>query len=149
MYDRLVESEVKISDDYEKFRREFDEQAFNKLLGITLLERRTGFGRICLTRTPQTPTGVGGSVHGGVLAAMVDIVMLVAIMTELRPGEQPAGTADLSISYLRPALGEHVYADATVVKHGRQLAMIEVSIVDDKDRLCAKGRTLYAFRAHS
>jgi acyl-coenzyme A thioesterase PaaI-like protein len=35
------------------------------------------------------------------------------------------------------------------VKHGRQLAMIEVSIVDDKGRLCAKGRILYAFRAGS
>lgn len=149
MYDRVVESEVKISDDFENFRRGFDEQPFNKMLGITLIERRPGFGRICLTRTPQTPMGVGGSVHGGVLAAMVDIVMLVAIMTELRPGEQPAGTADLSISYLRPTLGKRVYADATVVKHGRQLAMIEVSILDDKDRLCAKGRILYAFRAGS
>jgi uncharacterized protein (TIGR00369 family) len=149
VYDRVVESEVKISDDFERFRRGFDEQPFNKMLGITLIESRPGFGRICLTRTPQTPTGVGGSVHGGVLAAMVDIVMLVAIMTELRPGEQPAGTADLSISYLRPTLGKHVYADATVVKHGRQLAMIDVSILDDKDRLCAKGRILYAFRAGS
>ena len=65
----------------------------------------------------------------------------------LKDDQQPAGTADLNITYLRPAHGRHIFADATVVKHGRQLAMIEVTIVDDEGRLCAKGRTLYAFRA--
>ena len=64
-----------------------------------------------------------------------------------RPGQEPAGTADLNITYLRPALGARIYAEGTVVKRGRQLAMIEVSILDEQDRLCAKGRTLYAFRS--
>jgi len=134
-------------DQFEEFRQRFDQQPLHKMLGITLVERRPGFARICLTKDPQTPGGIGGSVHGGILAAMVDIAMLVALFAELRPEEQPAGTADLNISYLRQAHGNHIYADATVIKHGRQLAVIEVEIIDDEDRLCAKGRTLYAFRA--
>jgi uncharacterized protein (TIGR00369 family) len=129
------------------YRRDFDAQPLQKLLGITLVERRPGFGRICLTRTEATPQGIGGSVHGGVLAAMVDIAMLVAVFSQLRPEQQPAGTADLNISYLRPARGRLIFADATVIKNGRQLAVIEVSIVDDENQLCAKGRTLYAFRS--
>ncbi len=133
-------------EDFEEFRRRFDQQALHKMLGITVVERRKGFARVCLNKTPETPGGIGGSVNGGILAALVDVAMLVAMFTELRPGEEPAGTADLNISYLRQAHGEHIYADATVVKHGRQLAMIEVSVVDDDDRLCAKGRVLYAFR---
>ena len=132
--------------EYEEYRKEFDNHELHKMLGITLVERRPGFGRICLTKQAQTPQGIGGSVHGGILAAMVDIAMLVAIFSDLQPGAQPAGTADLNISYLRQAHGDHIYADATVVKQGRQLAMIEVSIIDDEERLCAKGRTLYAFR---
>ena len=100
-----------------------------------------------LHKGPETPTGVGGSVHGGVLAAMVDIVMLAAMFAERRTGEVPAGTADLNITYLRPAQGKRIFADATVMKRGRQLSMVEISIVDEDDRLCAKGRTLYAFRA--
>jgi len=136
-------------DDLETYRREFDAQPLNKMLGITLIERRIGFGRICLSRRADTPQGIGGSVHGGVLAAMVDIAMLVAVFTQIRPDQAPAGTADLNITYLRPALGRRVYADATVVKHGRQLAMVEVTIADDDDRLCARGRTLYAFRSAS
>jgi uncharacterized protein (TIGR00369 family) len=117
------------------------------MLGITLVEAKPGYGRIKLTKTPQTPSGIGGSVHGGVLASMVDIAMLVAMFAEMRPGEVPAGTAELGITYLRQAQGEHIYATATVVKRGRQLSSVEIDITDDDGRLCARGRTLYAFRA--
>jgi uncharacterized protein (TIGR00369 family) len=133
--------------DFEQYRREFDAQSLQRLLGITLVERRPGYGRICLTRTPATPQGIGGSVHGGILAAMVDISMIVAIFSDLKPGQTPAGTADLNITYLRPAHGDRVFAAASVLKSGRQLAVVEVEITDDENRLCAKGRTLYAFRA--
>jgi len=135
--------------DFEAYRRDFDAQPLQQLLGITLAERRPGFGRICLARTDATPQGIGGSVHGGVLAAMVDIAMLVAVFSQLRPEQEPAGTADLNISYLRPAHGARIFAEAVTIKHGRQLAVIEVSILDEANRLCAKGRTLYAFRAGS
>jgi acyl-CoA thioesterase len=133
-------------EDLEAYRRDFDAQPLQRLLGITLVERRAGFGRICLTRTAATPQGIGGSVHGGILAAMVDVAMLVAVFSQLRPDQQPAGTADLNITYLRPASTSRVFADARVIKHGRQLATIAVDITDDTGQLCATGRTLYAFR---
>lgn len=133
--------------DFERLKAEFDAQPLNRMLGITLIERGEGRARIRLDRTPETPTGIGGSVHGGVLAAMVDIAMLVPVFSSpWRPGQQAAGTADLNISYLRPVHGAYAHAEAVLVKRGRQLAMIEVSITDDEGRLCAKGRTLYAFR---
>ena len=133
--------------DFEAFRSHFDDDPFHRMLGITVLERRPGLGRICLTKTESTPSGIGGSVHGGVLASMVDIAMLVAVFADLKPGEQPAGTAELGITYLRQAQGNEIFAEARVIKRGRQLAMIEVDISDGEGRLCAKGRTLYAFRA--
>ena len=69
----------------------------------------------------------------GVLAAMVDIVMLVAIFAEPREGEVPAGTAELSITYLRQAHGDNIHASANVIKRGRQLSLVEVDITDDDD----------------
>jgi uncharacterized protein (TIGR00369 family) len=135
------------SDDFEAFREHFDQDPFHRTLGVTVVERRPGFGRIRLSKTASTPAGIGGSVHGGVLASMVDIAMLVAVFAELGPGDQPAGTAELGITYLRQAQGAEIFAEATVIKRGRQLAMIEVEITDLEGRLCAKGRTLYAFRA--
>jgi len=132
---------------FTEYKKQFDENAYHKMLGVTVLEQRPGFGKIVLTRDEQTPLGIGGSVHGGTLAAMVDIVMLVAIFAEMKPGEVPAGTAELSITYLRQSHGDHIYAAANVIKRGRQLSLVEVDITDDEGRLCARGRTLYAFRA--
>ena len=73
--------------------------------------------------------------------------MLVAIFADMGEHEQPAGTAELGITYLRQSHGNHIYAEANVVKRGRQLSLVEVDITDDEGRLCARGRTLYAFRA--
>ena len=125
----------------------FDDFPLHKALGITLVESRTGFARICLATNSTTLGGIGGGVHGGVLAAMVDIAMLAALRETFEPGDQPAGTADLNITYLRPALGARIYAEAEVLRKGRQLVVAEVSIIDGEDRLCAKGRTLYSLRA--
>jgi 1,4-dihydroxy-2-naphthoyl-CoA hydrolase len=134
-------------DSFREFKLDFDANPYHKVLGLTVLERRPGYGKIVLNKDENTPGGIGGSVHGGVLAAMVDIVMLVALFAEMREGEQPAGTAELSITYLRQTHGEHIYAEANVIKRGRQLSLVEVDITDDDGRLCARGRTLYAFRA--
>ena len=131
------------------FIEQFDALPFHQYLGLTLVEAKSGYGRIALRRSDSTPTGIGGSVHGGVLAAMVDIAMLVAVLPDLGEAKMPAGTADLGITYLRQAQGEVIYATAKVIKSGRQLASIEVDITDDEGTLCAKGRTLYAFRSGS
>lgn len=127
----------------------FAERPLNKLLGLTLEEAKPGFARICMQTSPLTLAGIGGSVHGGLLAALVDIAMLEAVFPMLTAGEQPAGTADLNITYLRPALGERVYAEAAVLRKGRQLAVTEVTILDSEGRTCAKGRTIYSLRAGS
>jgi uncharacterized protein (TIGR00369 family) len=126
--------------------RNFDDFPLHRALGLRLEEARPGFARIVLETSPLTLAGVGGSVHGGLLSAMVDIAMLEALFPMLGPGEQANGTADLNITYLRPAFGRRVYAEATVLRKGRQLAVSEVEILDEERRLCAKGRTIYALR---
>ncbi|MCC7365812.1 MAG: PaaI family thioesterase [Dehalococcoidia bacterium] len=132
--------------DFPRDKREFDGFPLHRALGLTLEELRPGFARVAIAASPVTMGGVGGSVHGGVLAAVVDIVMLEALAKMFEPGEQPAGTADLNITYMRPALGNTVFAEAIVLKKGRSLIVTEVSILDDEGRLCAKGRTLYSVR---
>ena len=124
----------------------FDAFPLHRALGVRLVETRDGFARVAIATGPLTMGGVGGSVHGGVLAALVDIAMLAALGPTFGPAEQPMGTADLNITYLRPALTATIYAEATVIKKGRSLAVTEVSIVDDQGRLCARGRTIYSIR---
>ncbi len=135
--------------DVAKDKREFEEFPLHRVLGLTLEELQAGSARICLTTSKVTLGGVGGSVHGGLLAAMVDIAMLEALVPMLRKGETTAGTVDLNITYLRPALGEKIYAEATVLRKGRTTVVTEVSIIDGAGKLCAKGRTIYALRQES
>jgi uncharacterized protein (TIGR00369 family) len=104
------------------------------------------YARVRLPNDPRLGGGVAGSVHGGVLAALADIATLAAMTTVFTPDERAAGTAELSISYLRPALGAHVAAEARVLKKGRTLAVIDVDLKDADDRLVAKARVSYALR---
>lgn len=135
-----------MSDPHDLLGEAFDALPLHRFLGVRLEQRRPGFARVRLDIGPNVTGGVEGSVHGGVLAALVDIAMLQALFPMLEPGDRPAGTADLAITYLRPAVGKAVWAEATVLRKGRQLAVVEVAIVDEEGRLFAKGRVLYAFR---
>jgi uncharacterized protein (TIGR00369 family) len=140
--------------DRERARRTFDDNPLHQLLGLTIEEARPSFARLRMRTNRITGGqgetaeggGVGGSVHGGLLAAMVDIAALQAVLNSLQPGDRPAGTADLNITYLRPALGEQICADATILRKGRQLIIIDVSITDPAGRLCSKARVIYALR---
>lgn len=123
-------------------------------MGLSIEELRPGHARIRMQTNATTggqgasaaAGGIGGSVHGGLLAALVDIAALQAVIASLMPGDRPAGTADLGITYLRPALGDYIYADAEVLRKGRQMVVIEVSITDPEARLCSKARVIYALR---
>ena len=125
----------------------FDENPFHQYLGLKLVETRPDFVRLRLTINQTTPTGIGGSVNGGVLSTMVDMAAVPAVFSNMLPGSEPAGTADLQITYLRQSHGKWVDAEATVVKRGRQLCTVQVDIKDSEGQLCAIGRVLYALRS--
>lgn len=131
---------------HERARQTFDSFEYHRACGMTLEEARPNYARVSLVPGPMTKGGVGGSIHGGVLASLVDVVMLQAIVATLEPADVAAGTADLNLTFLRPALGERIVAEARVIKKGRQLVVTEVDITDAEGRLCARGRTLYALR---
>lgn len=128
------------------FEKHFNEFPLHKFLGLSMVELRDGYAKIAMDTGPNTLGGIGGSVHGGVLAALVDITILRALFAVPDPSVVPAGTADLNITYLRPALGKRIYSEGKVLKKGRQMAVIEVDITDENGKLCARGRTIYAFR---
>ena len=124
----------------------FDENPFHRYLGLRLIETKPDFVRLRLTIKDTTPTGIGGSVNGGVLSTMVDMAAVPAVFSNMLPGSEPAGTADLQITYLRQSHGKWVDAEATVVKRGRQLCTVQVDIKDSEGQLCAIARVLYALR---
>lgn len=79
-------------------------------------------------------------VHGGVIAALIDITGHAAIAAKLR---HSAATIDLRVDYLRLAGGQELRAVGTVVKVGRTVGIVDVRMADDQDRIVAIGRAAY------
>ena len=129
------------------FFETFDDNPFHQYLGLTLVRAEVDFVQLRLQKTSTTPWGIGGSVNGGVLATMIDMAGVAAVFTQEPRGSEPAGTADLSVTYLRQAQGRWLDAEARVVKRGRQLCTIDVRILNDEQTLCVIGRVLYALKA--
>ena len=91
--------------DYDTVFNNFDDNPYHQYLGLRLIETRTDYARLRLTINEQTPTGVGGSVNGGVLSTMVDMAAVPAVFSNMAEKSEPAGTADLQITFLRQAHG--------------------------------------------
>jgi acyl-coenzyme A thioesterase 13 len=114
------------------------------LAGLTPLEAKDGHARARIEVTASVANVVGG-LHGGAIATLVDDVGTLAIMSGDRDGRMGV-TTDLTVSYLRPAkMGEAVIIDARVLKVGRTLAVVDVSLLREADgeRLAAGRMTKY------
>ena len=99
----------------------FESFPFYRFLDLAVEEARPGFARISMPTSERTQGGVARSVHGGILAALVDVAMLRALVPMFEPEDEPGGTVDLGITYLRPALGERVVVDSTAQAHGLKI----------------------------
>ncbi len=77
-----------------------------------------------------------GMVHGGLLCALADVAMGVALATTLGAGE---GFTTLSqqMNHVRAVRDEQLLATATVVHRGRQASHVEARIEDEAGRLVA------------
>ena len=70
-----------------------------------------------------------GTVHGGMLATLVDTTMGAAIRSAI-DDEVPA-TSQLSITYLRPGKPGRLEVTATVRKRGQNLTVCEADVEQD------------------
>lgn len=82
-------------------------------------------------------------IHGGVLAVLADIAGHAVVAARLRHG---VPTVDLRVDFLRMAAGQFLIAAAKPVKLGRTLAVVDIELSDDQDRLVAVGRGTYLTR---
>ena len=69
----------------------------------------------------------GGRVHGGVLTSLADTAAGAAVRT-VRPEGKLTATTDLSISFIRPPVGNQLVAVAEVLHAGKRLFRVEIEI---------------------
>jgi len=119
----------------------FGKVGFDKsLVGMELLEAANGKARVRLP-VGEAVQNMGGALHGGAVATLVDDVGTLALITADRDGRAGVST-DLNVSWFSPAPGGvDVIAEATVLKVGRTLGFVTVDIRRESDNvLVAQGR---------
>ena len=110
------------------------------LVGLEVVDAQAG--KATLRIVVGTPVqNLGGNLHGGAIATLVDDAGTIAIMTADKDG-RPGVTTDLNVSYLAAGkAGEAVLVVAEVLKVGRTLAFVTVDLRSEQTgKLLAQGR---------
>jgi acyl-CoA thioesterase len=130
--------------DIEKLMAERNHQnRFGNLLDIRILEYREGYAKGSMPVKPDFLNPLG-TVHGGCLYSLADSVGGCACATF----GKIAPTVSGDLHSLRPACGfDSLVAVATVVKHGRSLAVYEVTITDPSEEITLARGTFTYFTA--
>ena len=83
--------------------------------------------------------GAGGELHGGAVALLCDVACAVAASSASTYDHTThvLVTADLHVRYLGPARGDVVRAEASVVKAGRTLIVVQADVTDGEGRAVA------------
>ena len=71
-----------------------------------------------------------GTVHGGVLATLVDTAMGLAVRSTTGEGDAPA-TSQLTVAYLRAGRAGRLEVSAQVRKQGEHLLLCEADVEQD------------------
>lgn len=93
----------------------------------------------CVCRFPVRASAQNryGTLHGGCIATAVDVISTAALVTV---SPDPGVSADLSVRYLSPGPGfEDVEIDARVLKVGKSLAFMEVTVSTLEGKTVARG----------
>ena len=111
------------------------------LRGLTVLSSAPGHVR-CLMPVTREKTNRYGTLHGGCIATLVDVVGTAAIFSV---SPESGVSLHISVDYLSPApAGKNVVIDSKVVRVGRTIAVANVVVESEGDggRVLAQGRHL-------
>lgn len=114
---------------------------FAELVGVSMAEVEPG--RVVMRMTPaEYHYNPIGSVHGGILATLLDSVMGCAVHSTLPKGRAYT-SLEIKVNYIRAVTDDsgELSAEGRIVHGGRRSAVAEGSVVDAKGRLCATAST--------
>jgi uncharacterized protein (TIGR00369 family) len=116
---------------------------YGRLLGLRGDSVEADRVRVRLPFRPDVTT-LGELVHGGAIASLVDVAATAAAWASPEATLGARGsTVGFSLSFLAPALGKDLVADARVVQRGSTLCICEVAVADDAGRDVARALVTY------
>jgi uncharacterized protein (TIGR00369 family) len=101
-------------------------EGFAERLGARAATTDDGSARLEFTATEEH-LNPAGTVHGGVLATLVDTAMGLAVRSTTGEGDVPA-TSQLTVTYLAPGRPGEVVVTARVRTQGQHLTVCEADV---------------------
>lgn len=118
-----------------------------RLLGVRSLALERDRARLALPFRSELTT-TGDLLHGGALAALVDVAATAACWcSEDLPAGARGTTIALSIQYLEGARGAEVAAEARVVRRGGSIVFCEVEVAAADGTPVARASVTYKLSA--
>lgn len=119
--------------------------SYGALLGIEGFEVREGEVEVVLP-TSARHANLGGWIHGGVFAGLLDFALGAAVVTTLDEGEWCA-TQSLTTDFLRPGKpGDRLVARARVDRRGKLAAFPSGEVVGRDGEVLARATGVWAVR---
>ena len=81
--------------------------------------------------------------HGGAISAVIDTVGCYGLAML---SVEPLPTINFRTDYMRPAINTDLKLTAQIRRAGRLIGVVDVDVVDDRDRLIAVGRACYSIK---
>ena len=122
----------------------FKKPVFPSHLGIELEELREDYARLKLGFR-QEWTQPAGVVHGGVIASLIDTVVVPAIGSGY-DDRRDLLTINMQVQYMGAVIDQDLYAEGWVTKRGRSVVFAEAAVRGADGRIAATGTLAYTVR---
>ena len=109
---------------------------FSALMGFEVEKLFEGGAVLCMT-TEDRHRQIHNVMHGGVIAALADTAAAIAAYTVVPEGTEVV-TVELKINYLLPVGGGKIWAEAGVLRAGRNFVVVECDVTNHEGALVAK-----------
>jgi len=111
------------------------------LLGMELMDLKKGWAKVKL-KFSEKLTHPMGMAHGGAVFSPADSAIAMALATLVDTNEIYT-TVEMKINYLKPFQKGEITAEASIIHKGKNIAIGDVSVINERGHLIARGLATY------
>lgn len=119
-------------------RGTWDGSGVAELLGWKIISEEPGLVRAEF-QAKEEFLNPKGSITGGILAAMLDLIISAAVRSSLQPNQSPRATLEMKVNFIGAAQPGTLAAEGRIVHAGRSVAFAEGSLSSPDGDLIATG----------
>jgi uncharacterized protein (TIGR00369 family) len=110
------------------------DDGFRTLVGLEAEQTAEGHARVTL-QADERHFNAHGTVHGGVIATLLDVAMGTAVASAPGDDSERPVTIEMKVTYLEPARSGALVATAKVHKRGKRITIVEAELEQDDEMI--------------